>query len=81
MPAAVRDKPRRGRRPVRAALARQQLPRAGRVESVEAYGRQAIVRMTGDTLFLPLFPAGRRVVAAGRTPPPDRPYDCAVTGA
>ncbi|WP_157880279.1 hypothetical protein [Streptomyces katrae] len=48
------------------ALARQELPRAGRIGGVEAYGRQAIVRMTGDSLFLSLFPAGRRVVRAAR---------------
>ncbi|MEV7563357.1 hypothetical protein, partial [Streptomyces sp. NPDC089795] len=63
------------------ALAAQELPRTHRVQGVEAYGRQAMVRMAGDTLFLSLFTAGWKVVAAGCTPRPDRPYDCLLKGA
>ncbi|RSS84173.1 hypothetical protein EF918_01435 [Streptomyces sp. WAC06614] len=63
------------------AFASQELPRARGVRGVEAYGRQAMVRMTGDTLFLSLFTAGWKVVAAGCTPRPERPYDCLLKGA
>ncbi|MEV5973401.1 hypothetical protein [Streptomyces sp. NPDC051921] len=63
------------------AFAAQELPRTRGIRGVEAYGRQARVRMAGDTLFLSLFTAGWKVVAAGCTPRPDRPYDCLVKGA
>ncbi|MFE1560888.1 hypothetical protein ACFW6V_38620 [Streptomyces sp. NPDC058734] len=63
------------------AFAAQELPEARGIQKVEAYGRQAMVRMTGDTLFLSLFDAGWKVVAAGCTPLPDQPYDCMVKGA
>ncbi|MFJ6448528.1 hypothetical protein ACIQNV_18245 [Streptomyces hydrogenans] len=64
-----------------AALASQELPTAAGVDGVEAYGRQAMVRTGGDTLFLSLFTAGWKVVAAGCTPRPDQPYDCLIKGA
>ncbi|MFF5922822.1 hypothetical protein ACFY8C_31575 [Streptomyces flavochromogenes] len=64
-----------------AAFASQQLPTADGVEGVEAYGRQAMVRMAGDTLFLSLFTGGWKVVAAGCTHRPDQPYDCLIKGA
>ncbi|MFF0204475.1 hypothetical protein [Streptomyces sp. NPDC005017] len=64
-----------------AALASQELPGASGVEDVQSYGRQAMVRMPGDTLFLSLFTVGWRVVAAGCTPRPERPYDCLIKGA
>ncbi|MDX2564454.1 hypothetical protein PV371_33050 [Streptomyces sp. TX20-6-3] len=63
------------------ALASQELPRTHGVRGVEAYGRQAMVRMAGDTLFLSLFTAGWKVVAAGCTPQPDKPYNCLLKGA
>lgn len=63
------------------AFASQELPAAGGVQGVEAYGRQAMVRMAGDTLFLSLFTTGWKVVAAGCTPRPGRPYDCRLKGA
>ncbi|MEV7529848.1 hypothetical protein [Streptomyces hydrogenans] len=63
-----------------AALAAQELPTAEGVDGVEAYGRQAMVRTGGDTLFLSLFTAGWKVVAAGCTPRPDQPYDCLIKG-
>ncbi|WP_307787456.1 hypothetical protein [Streptomyces musisoli] len=46
----------------------------------EVYGRQAMVRLSGDTLFLSQFAAGWKVVAAGCTPRPDLPFDCKVKG-
>ncbi|MGW4509992.1 hypothetical protein ACWENO_35670 [Streptomyces sp. NPDC004436] len=46
----------------------------------EVYGRQAMVRLSGDTLFLSQFGKGWKVVAAGCTPRPQRPFDCKVRG-
>ncbi|MEU8438356.1 hypothetical protein AB0F18_36770 [Streptomyces sp. NPDC029216] len=63
------------------ALASQELPGTRGVQEVEAYGRQALVRLSGDTLFLSLFPAGWKVVAAGCTPRSDQPYNCLIKGA
>ncbi|MEV0987897.1 hypothetical protein [Streptomyces sp. NPDC049949] len=63
------------------AFASQELPKTRGIEGVEAYGRQAMVRMTGDTLFLSLFTAGWKVVAAGCAPRPDQPYNCLIKGA
>ncbi|MEU7502822.1 hypothetical protein ACFZBM_01780 [Streptomyces lavendulae] len=64
-----------------AAFASQELPRTRGIQEEEAYGRQAMVRMTGDTLFLSLFTGGWKVVAAGCTPRPGQPYDCLIKGA
>ncbi|THA74145.1 hypothetical protein [Streptomyces sp. A0592] len=64
-----------------AAFASQHLPKAAGIDGVEAYGRQAMVRMKGDTLFLSQFTGGWNVVAAGCTHRPDRPYDCLIKGA
>ncbi|MEW2587149.1 hypothetical protein [Streptomyces virginiae] len=44
----------------------------------EVYGRQAMVRLSGHTLFLSQCGKGWKVVAAGCTPRPDRPFDCQV---
>ncbi|MFE9844000.1 hypothetical protein [Streptomyces goshikiensis] len=63
------------------AFAAQELPRTRGIQEVEAYGRQALVRLSGDTLFLSLFTAGWKVVAAGCTPRPDQPYSCLIKGA
>ncbi|KKZ70931.1 hypothetical protein VO63_26385 [Streptomyces showdoensis] len=68
------------RRPCPGALAAQGLPRTHGVRTTEAYGRQALVRMAGDTLFLSLFDSGWKVVAAGCTARPGRPYDCTLKG-
>ncbi|MFF4006839.1 hypothetical protein [Streptomyces sp. NPDC001717] len=48
---------------------------------MEAYGRQALMRMSGDTLFLAQFTGGGKAVAAGCTPRPDKPYRCLLKGA
>ncbi|MGW6950210.1 hypothetical protein ACWGHD_25245 [Streptomyces xanthophaeus] len=64
-----------------AAFASQELPRAPGIQGAEVYGRQAMVRMAGDTLFLSLFTGGWKVVAAGCTQRPDQPYDCLIKGA
>ncbi len=52
----------------------------GDLESVEIWGSDAQVRLTGDTLFLTQTDSGWRVVAAACTPHEDAPYDCEVEG-
>jgi hypothetical protein len=56
-----------------------QLPlTGGDVQSVEVWGGDAQVRLTGDTLFLTETSAGWRVAAAGCQPEGEAPYDCEV---
>lgn len=50
------------------------------VEPPVAYGRQSQVHLGGDVLFLVLDGEGWVVRAAGCTPRPDQPYDCAIEG-
>ncbi|MFD7444859.1 hypothetical protein [Streptomyces sp. NPDC059909] len=64
-----------------AALAREQLPEGGPVQHVDVYGRQALVVLRGDTLFLSRFGDGWRVVAAGCEAEPGKPYQCTIKGA
>jgi hypothetical protein len=53
----------------------------GPVESVQVYGKDAIVHLSSDTVFLARFGDGWRVTAAGCTRPQvGRPYDCKVKG-
>jgi hypothetical protein len=63
--------------PCRDAIA--QLPiDGGDVQSVEVWGRDAQVRLSGDTLFLTETHVGWRVVAAACRPQRDAPYECEV---
>ncbi|MGW7333232.1 hypothetical protein ACWGIU_32480 [Streptomyces sp. NPDC054840] len=62
------------------ALEEQELPVSGAVNGAEVYGRQALVRADGETLFLSQFTGGWRVVAAGCMPQEDKPYQCVVKG-
>ena len=61
------------------SLPQQHLPEAATVRRVEVYGKDAIVHLDGDTVFLARFDEGWRVTAAGCTAGGDR-YDCAVKG-
>ena len=52
----------------------------GSVESVEVWGGDAQVKLTGDTLFLTETSAGWRVTSAVCRPRAEGPYDCEVDG-
>lgn len=67
-------------KPCAEAILDQELPVAGTVAGSEVYGQWAQVRLTGDTVFLGVFPDGWRVVAAGCTSRQERPYDCTLQG-
>ena len=63
------------------AEAIQDLPtRGGPVDSLEIWGREAQIKLGGDTLFLAETSAGWRVIAAACTPRGEAPYDCEVEG-
>ncbi len=52
----------------------------GEVESVEIWGGDAQVKLSGDTLFLTETRAGWRVTAAACRSRGEAPYDCEVEG-
>jgi hypothetical protein len=59
----------------------QDLPLAGGgVESVEIWGGDAQVTLSGDTVFLTETSAGWRITAAACAPRAEAPYDCEVEG-
>ncbi|MFE7183447.1 hypothetical protein [Streptomyces erythrochromogenes] len=62
------------------ALEGQGLPVSIAVRRPEVYGRQAVVRAEGETLFLSQFTGGWRIVAAGCNSQGDEPYRCVVKG-
>jgi hypothetical protein len=53
---------------------------ASEVVQSQAFGRQAQVRLDGDTVFLTRSGDGWVVTAAGCTSRGERPYDCEVKG-
>lgn len=67
-------------KPCVAVIAGEELPVAGPVRGVDVYGNQGRTVFDGDTLFLSRFPDGWKIVAAGCTPDPGRPYTCVVEG-
>lgn len=68
------------RKPCAQVLGSEELPRAGQVHATEVYGRQAVLRLGGDTVFLSQFSGGWKVVAAGCTPQGEQPYQCKLKG-
>ncbi|WP_456918853.1 hypothetical protein [Geodermatophilus sp. SYSU D00708] len=63
------------------ADALEQIPlQGGTVESVEVWGRDAQVRLSGDTVFLTESHAGWLVTAAACQRRGEAPYDCEVDG-
>jgi hypothetical protein len=52
--------------------------KGGDVRSVQVWGGDAQVRLSGDTLFLTETHAGWKVAAAACRPNTDAPYDCEV---
>jgi hypothetical protein len=67
--------------PCPGSLRQLHLPRAGTVTRVEVYGKDAMVRLDDDVVFLARFDQGWRITAAGCTPEPGRPYTCTLKGA
>jgi hypothetical protein len=64
-----------------AGVLEQDLPAPGAERGADVYGQWAQVRLTGDTVFLAVFPDGWRVVAAGCRPRgAAEPYDCTLQG-
>lgn len=67
--------------PCAGSIGEQEIPHATAVVDVEVYGKQAMVELDEDVVFLAHFPAGWRVTAAGCVPQGERrPFDCAVKG-
>ncbi|MFC9816997.1 hypothetical protein ACFVJM_33610 [Streptomyces virginiae] len=67
-------------KPFGPALADERLPTADPVGTTQVYGRQALLQLDGDTLFLSQFDGGWKIVAAGCQPRPDEPYRCSLKG-
>ena len=66
--------------PCEQSLPESDLPAAARARHVDVFGKRAMVELDADVMFLAHFDDGWRVVAAGCTPRPERPYDCSVKG-
>jgi hypothetical protein len=52
----------------------------GSVESIEVWGGNAQVKLSGDTVFLTETTAGWRITSAACSPRAEEPYDCEVDG-
>jgi hypothetical protein len=66
--------------PCAGSLPQQVDSAGGSVREVQVYGKDAIVHLSDDTVFLARFRDGWRVTAASCTPQGDRPYDCKIKG-
>jgi hypothetical protein len=62
------------------SLPHQHLPVATKVVDVDVYGKNAIVRLDRDVVFLARFDDGWKVTAAGCTPERGRPFNCTLKG-
>ncbi|MCW2762892.1 MAG: hypothetical protein JWR85_3093 [Marmoricola sp.] len=63
-----------------AAILAEDLPDAGTVAQLAAFGTMAQVSFVDDVMFLTEFRSGWKVMAAGCSPVPGRPYDCQLQG-
>jgi hypothetical protein len=61
-------------------LEEAELPEVTGVPNAAVYGQNGLVTWAAETVFVSRVPGGWRVIAAGCTPRPDRPYDCAISG-
>ena len=67
--------------PCDTSLPEQVRSEPGSVRGAAVYGKDAIVHLGSDTVFLARYRDGWRVTAAGCSrPEADRPYDCKVKG-
>ena len=64
----------------RAAILDEGVRAAGPVEDLASFGTMARARFSDDVVFLAEFKGGWRVLAAGCSPVPDRPYECLLHG-
>ncbi|MFD5768325.1 hypothetical protein ACFWIN_21245 [Streptomyces sp. NPDC127049] len=70
-----------GHKPCGAALEEQDLSAGdGAPGRTQVYGRQALLRLPDDVLFLSQFADGWKVTAAGCAPQAGEPYRCSVKG-
>ena len=79
-PATVEEVERDSGQACAEAVTDEELPEPGTVTGADVYGQWAMVRLDGQAVFLAVFPAGWRVVAAGCQPQGERPHACAVDG-
>jgi hypothetical protein len=67
--------------PCTEAVSQDAPTRSDQAPRVEVYGKDAIARFSGETVFLALFDTGWKVIAAACQPRAEgRPYDCSVSG-
>jgi hypothetical protein len=67
-------------KPCEQAVLEEDVAPADAPRRVSVFGTQAMVDYGGETTFLARFQRGWKVMAAGCTPVPQEPYDCAISG-